>query len=169
MLARLVNEERTPPTALQVEPEPRLSRSMRTTSLTPASARWNAQLVPMTPPPMMTTSALGGTAFSANLASTISVVACREPDGVPTLAVGGQALAFAARHQSVTAPSRHRRSPGAPRAAGGPPRAPNPSTCQRITARSAATATVSLGDEDGRVLGISPVRRSCAIHAADLR
>src|SRR6266498_2751421 len=121
MLARLVNEERTPPTALQVEPEPRLSRSMRTTSLTPASARWNAQLVPMTPPPMMTTSALGGTAFSANLASTISVVACRERDGVPTLAVGGQALAFAARHQSVTAPSRHRRSPGAPRAAGGPP------------------------------------------------
>src|SRR6266540_571778 len=70
MLARLVNEERTPPTALQVEPEPRLSRSMRTTSSTPASAKWNAQLVPMTPPPMMTTSALGGIAFGANFAST---------------------------------------------------------------------------------------------------
>src|SRR6266540_6417010 len=88
MLARLVNEERTPPTALQVEPEPRLSRSMRTTLPTPASARWNAQLVPMTPPPMMTTSASEGIAFRANVASVIFVVPCREPDG--DLALAGQ-------------------------------------------------------------------------------
>src|SRR6266700_2505797 len=85
MLARFVNEERTPPTALQVEPEPRLSRSM------------------------MTTSALGGIAFSANFASTISVVACREPDGDPVLAVGDQAPCVRGpapeRNRSISAPS----------------------------------------------------------------
>src|SRR6266536_451544 len=69
MLARLVNEERTPPTALDVEPDPRRSRSTRTTSPTPASARWNAQLVPMTPPPTTTTSARRGISFAANAAS----------------------------------------------------------------------------------------------------
>src|SRR5258705_13150031 len=39
-------------------PPPRCRRSRRTTRLTPSRARLKATLVPLTPPPMMTTSAL---------------------------------------------------------------------------------------------------------------
>src|SRR5215210_2589685 len=49
------NIARTPPAPLAVEPEPSSPRSTSTTSSTPRSARWNAMLVPFTPPPTMTT------------------------------------------------------------------------------------------------------------------
>ena len=50
------NIARTPPAPRPVEPEPSSPRSHSSTS-TPASARWNAMLVPITPPPTITTSA----------------------------------------------------------------------------------------------------------------
>ena len=59
MLSGSENCARTPPAARLVEPPASWSRSTRQTS-TPASARWNAMLVPMTPPPTTTTSADGG-------------------------------------------------------------------------------------------------------------
>ena len=40
-----------------VEPEPSSARSTSSTSSTPASARWKAMLVPITPPPTITTEA----------------------------------------------------------------------------------------------------------------
>ena len=49
------NIARTPPAPFAVEPEPSSARSTRSTSSTPASARWKAMLVPTTPPPTMTT------------------------------------------------------------------------------------------------------------------
>src|SRR5919108_1221037 len=51
------NWARMPPAALLVEPAPRASRSRRTTSVRPSFARWYATLVPIAPPPMITTSA----------------------------------------------------------------------------------------------------------------
>src|SRR5262249_41361878 len=53
------NWVRTPPAARDVEPAPSEPRSTKTTS-TPASARWKAALVPITPPPTITTSADAG-------------------------------------------------------------------------------------------------------------
>ena len=50
------NWARMPPAARLVEPDASSIRSSRQTS-TPASARWNATLVPITPPPTTTTSA----------------------------------------------------------------------------------------------------------------
>src|SRR5688572_24849643 len=65
MFSSSENWARTPPAALQVEPEPSSSLSTTTTSRTPASARWKATDVPITPPPMTTTSAwLGSSAES---------------------------------------------------------------------------------------------------------
>src|SRR5690242_3126430 len=61
MLSASENWARTPPAALDVDPTPRPSRSRSRTS-TPASARWKAVLVPMTPPPTTTTSARAGSA-----------------------------------------------------------------------------------------------------------
>src|SRR6266508_5163191 len=55
MLSASENCARTPPAALLVEPAPSSSRSISTTSGTPASARWKAILVPITPPPTTTT------------------------------------------------------------------------------------------------------------------
>jgi len=60
MLAALLNEARTPPAALHVDPHASSSFSTRTTSVTPDSARWNATLAPITPPPMTTTDARSG-------------------------------------------------------------------------------------------------------------
>ena len=56
MLSGSENCARKPPAARLVDPLASWSRSRRQTS-TPASARWNATLVPMTPPPTTTTSA----------------------------------------------------------------------------------------------------------------
>src|SRR5690348_2202836 len=53
------NWARTPPAALDVDPPASWPRSTSRTS-TPASARWKAALVPMTPPPTTTTSARAG-------------------------------------------------------------------------------------------------------------
>src|SRR4051812_21743544 len=61
MLSASENCARTPPAALDVDPAPSPSRSRSRTS-TPASARWKAVLVPMTPPPTTTTSARAGSA-----------------------------------------------------------------------------------------------------------
>src|SRR4029450_1679933 len=55
MLRGSENCARTPPAALLVEPEASWSRSTRTTSGTPASARWKAMLAPITPPPTTAT------------------------------------------------------------------------------------------------------------------
>src|SRR4051794_30934945 len=55
------NCARTPPAALDVDPPASSARSRSSTS-TPASARWNAVLVPITPPPTTTTSARAGRA-----------------------------------------------------------------------------------------------------------
>ena len=60
MLSRSANWARTPPAALLVEPEPSSARSSSSTSVIPASARWKATLTPITPPPMITTSARPG-------------------------------------------------------------------------------------------------------------
>jgi hypothetical protein len=60
MLAALLKEARTPPAALHVDPHASSSLSTRTTSVTPDSARWNAMLVPITPPPTTTTDACSG-------------------------------------------------------------------------------------------------------------
>src|SRR3989304_4027051 len=49
------------PTERPVPPEARKRRSSTTTFRTPRSARWKAMEQPVTPPPMMTTSALRGT------------------------------------------------------------------------------------------------------------
>jgi hypothetical protein len=51
------NWARTPPAALQVEPDPSSLCSTRTTPRTPDRARWYAELRPMMPPPMTTTDA----------------------------------------------------------------------------------------------------------------
>ena len=56
MLSGSENCARTPPAALLVEPEASSARSTSSVS-TPASARWKAALVPITPPPTTTTSA----------------------------------------------------------------------------------------------------------------
>src|SRR5205085_4497330 len=50
------NCARTPPAAREVDPLASAARSKSTTS-TPASARWNAALVPITPPPTITADA----------------------------------------------------------------------------------------------------------------
>ncbi|WP_239012509.1 hypothetical protein [Streptomyces sioyaensis] len=55
------NWARTPPIGLPELPPPSSPRSMTTIRRTPASARWKAMLVPITPPPMITTSAVDGT------------------------------------------------------------------------------------------------------------
>src|SRR3954464_14189046 len=60
MLVSSENCSRTPPADLDVEPHDNSSASSSTTSATPASARWNAALEPITPPPMITTSARSG-------------------------------------------------------------------------------------------------------------
>ena len=60
MLTASENCARTPPAALQVEPDPSSSFSTSTTSRTPDAARWYAALSPMTPPPITTTSARDG-------------------------------------------------------------------------------------------------------------
>src|SRR3954471_8763711 len=52
---------RIPPADLLVEPEPSVSRSSRTTSVIPSSARCHATLAPTAPPPTTTTSALSAT------------------------------------------------------------------------------------------------------------
>src|SRR6516165_2357151 len=59
MLRGSENWVRKPPAARLVDPEESDSRSSRHTS-TPASARWNAMLVPTAPPPTTTTFALAG-------------------------------------------------------------------------------------------------------------
>src|SRR5215210_3372259 len=51
------NCARTPPADLLVEPAPGASRSTRTTSVMPSSARCQTVLAPIAPPPMTTTSA----------------------------------------------------------------------------------------------------------------
>jgi hypothetical protein len=61
MFAALLNDARTPPAALLVEPEASSFISSSTTSAIPASARWNAMLVPITPPPTTTIDARLGT------------------------------------------------------------------------------------------------------------
>ncbi len=53
------NCARTPPAAREVEPLASSARSSSSTS-TPASARWNAALHPITPPPTITTEADSG-------------------------------------------------------------------------------------------------------------
>ena len=60
MLSSSENCARTPPAARLVEPEASESRSINSTSRIPASARWNAMLVPMAPPPTTTASACPG-------------------------------------------------------------------------------------------------------------
>jgi hypothetical protein len=61
MLSGSENWARSPPIGLPELPEPSSQRSMTTMLFTPASAKWNAMLAPITPPPMITTSAAGGT------------------------------------------------------------------------------------------------------------
>ena len=57
-LISVVNWARMPPFAFDVEPEPgKGSFSIRQTSGRPRRARWNATLQPMTPAPMIATSA----------------------------------------------------------------------------------------------------------------
>src|SRR3954462_9242210 len=60
MLISSENCSRTPPADFDVDPHDNSSASSSTTSVTPASARWNAALVPITPPPTITTSARSG-------------------------------------------------------------------------------------------------------------
>src|SRR3954453_3051912 len=60
MLISSENWSRTPPADFDVDPHDNSSASSSTTSVTPASARWNAALVPITPPPTITTSARSG-------------------------------------------------------------------------------------------------------------
>ena len=55
MLISSANCARMPPADLLVDPLPRVSRSQSTTSVTPSCARWYAVLVPMAPPPTITT------------------------------------------------------------------------------------------------------------------
>ena len=57
MFSSSENWARKPPAARTVEPLPSSACSSRSTSPAPASARWNAALVPTTPPPMITTDA----------------------------------------------------------------------------------------------------------------
>src|SRR3954468_16357665 len=59
MLSGSENCALTPPAALDVDPPASWPRSSSATP-TPASARWKAALVPMTPPPTTTTSARAG-------------------------------------------------------------------------------------------------------------
>src|SRR5688572_10404424 len=60
MLTGSENCARTPPAALQVEPDPRAPASSSTTSRTPARASAWAELRPVMPPPMTTTEAEDG-------------------------------------------------------------------------------------------------------------
>ena len=60
MLISSENCSRTPPADFDVDPHDNWSASSSNTSVTPASARWNAALAPITPPPMITTSARSG-------------------------------------------------------------------------------------------------------------
>src|SRR6476646_2744730 len=57
MFSSSENWARNPPAARTVEPLPSSACSSSRTSETPASARWNAALVPTTPPPTITTDA----------------------------------------------------------------------------------------------------------------
>jgi len=62
---------RTPPSGFADEPEPVVSRSMTTTSITPTSARWKAMLAPMMPPPMMATSTRSGSGVAGATSGTM--------------------------------------------------------------------------------------------------
>ena len=63
MFSSSENCARTPPAARLVEPDASCAALEQQDVPTPASARWNAALVPMTPPPTMTTDARGGHAW----------------------------------------------------------------------------------------------------------
>ena len=88
MFSRSENCVRTPPAALEVEPLPSCARSISTTS-TPASARWKAALVPITPPPTMTTDADSGRGGRRGITRLLRVGAAYCPNMLVSSGVSG--------------------------------------------------------------------------------